>query len=141
MDLPEEIRLGEVWVRFLQRGSAEEDTPSVFEFGVASGAKVPAPHRHDGYVETIYALEGVLSWEVGGEQVATRPGDVMKIPRGVAHGFRNEGAVDTKSLAIVTPGLLGPEYFREVAAVLAAGGPPDLAAIAAVMERHGLTPA
>jgi len=43
----------------------------------------------------------------------------------------------------VTPGLLGPEYFREIAAVLAgaAGGPPDLAAIGEVMRRHGLTPA
>ena len=51
--------------------------------------------------------------------------------------------VDAKALAIVTPGILGPDYFREVAAVLdaAAGGPPDLAAIAAVMRRHGLTPA
>ena len=43
----------------------------------------------------------------------------------------------------MTPGILGPDYFREVAAVFeaAAGGPPDLAAIAAVMSRHGLIPA
>ena len=46
-------------------------------------------------------------------------------------------------LAIVTPGVLGPDYFRDVAAVVdaAAGGPPDLAAIAGVMKRHGLSPA
>jgi hypothetical protein len=39
--------------------------------------------------------------------------------------------------------VLGPDYFREVAAVVeaGAGGPPDLAAIGAVMRRHGLTPA
>jgi hypothetical protein len=43
----------------------------------------------------------------------------------------------------VTPGLLGPEYFREVAAILdaAAGGPPDFLALGAVMRKHGLTPA
>jgi hypothetical protein len=43
----------------------------------------------------------------------------------------------------VTPGILGPEYFREVAAIVGAAmsGPPDLAAIAQVMRRHGLTPA
>ncbi len=42
----------------------------------------------------------------------------------------------------MTPGILGPDYFRELATILdaAAGGPPDLAAIAAVMRRHGLTP-
>jgi hypothetical protein len=39
--------------------------------------------------------------------------------------------------------VLGPDYFREVAAVFAdsGGGPPDLARIGEVMRRHGLTPA
>ena len=43
----------------------------------------------------------------------------------------------------MTPGVLGPDYFNEIAAVLnaAAGGPPDRAAIGEVMRRHGLTPA
>jgi hypothetical protein len=43
----------------------------------------------------------------------------------------------------VTPGILGPDYFREVAAILdaAAGGPPDFAALGEVMRRHGLTSA
>jgi hypothetical protein len=55
---------------------------------------------------------------------------------------RSRGDVDAIALAIVTPGILGPEYFRDLAAVVdaAAGGPPDLAAIATVMRRHGLTP-
>jgi hypothetical protein len=46
-------------------------------------------------------------------------------------------------LAVVTPGVLSPDYFRELAALVgaAASGPPDLTAIAAVMRRHGLTPA
>jgi hypothetical protein len=44
---------------------------------------------------------------------------------------------------VITPGILGPDDFREVADVLraAAGGPPDLPALPAVMRRHGLTPA
>ena len=33
----------------------------------------------------------------------------------------------------------GPDYFRDIAAVLdAAGGPPDFAALTEVMRRHGL---
>jgi hypothetical protein len=66
---------------------------------------------------------------------------VLCIPRGVVHHFVNEGAVTAKVLAVVSPGLLGPDYFRELAAVVdeAAGGPPDPAAIGAVMRRHGLT--
>ena len=42
----------------------------------------------------------------------------------------------------MTPGVLGPDYFREAAAILdaAGGGPPDFGEIATVMRRHGLTP-
>jgi hypothetical protein len=68
---------------------------------------------------------------------------VLHIPRGAVHHFENTGEADARGLGIVTPGILGPDFFREVAAILeaAAGGPPDVAAIGAVMLRHGLTPA
>jgi hypothetical protein len=42
---------------------------------------------------------------------------------------------------VITPGVLGPEYFREIAEVLNAGGPPNVARIMEVMRRHGLRPA
>jgi hypothetical protein len=68
---------------------------------------------------------------------------VVCIPRGAVHRFDNTGDVEAKALAIVTPGILGSDYFREVAAVVdaAGGGPPDLAALGDVLRRHGLTPA
>jgi quercetin dioxygenase-like cupin family protein len=115
---------------------------AVFEFDVPAGGKVPAPHSHDGYEETIYGLNGTLVWTVEGQVHEVAPGEVLCIPRGAVHQFDNLGDLDARALAIVTPGILGPDYFREVAAVLdaAAGGPPDPAAIAAVMRRHGLTP-
>ena len=58
------------------------------------------------------------------------------------HRFENDGDADATSLAVVTPGILGPGYFRELGALLsaAAGGPPDRDAFAAIMRRHGLTP-
>ena len=78
-----------------------------------------------------------------GRQSDVGPGEVLCIPRGVVHRFDNGHSVDAKMLAIVSPGILGPDYFREIAVVVkaAAGGPPDAAALAAVMRRHGLTPA
>ena len=115
----------------------------MFEFDVAAGAKVPIAHSHDGYEETIYGLEGVLTWTVDGRLSDVGPGEVLCIPRGAVHRFDNGHGVDAKMLAIVSPGLLGPGYFREIAALVkaAAGGPPDAVALAAVMRRHGLTPA
>jgi len=139
----EEIRIGGIDVRFLLEGEQTNGALAMFEFGVASGTKVPAPHSHDAFDETIYGLEGVLTWTVGGEMHQVGPGEVLTIPRGVVHGFNNTGESDARALALVTPGLLGPAYFREAAEIVerAAGGPPDLAALAAVMRGHGLTPA
>ena len=138
----EEIRIGGIRVRFLLEGEQTGGTLAMFEFGVAAGANVPAPHSHDAYAETIYGLEGVLTWTVDGDARDVGPGDVLTIPRGAVHSFDNTGDADARALGVVTPGILGAAYFREAAEVVerAAGGPPDLAALAEVMRRHGLTP-
>jgi quercetin dioxygenase-like cupin family protein len=139
----EEIRIGPLAIRFLLEGETSGGSVAVFEFDVPAGAKVPIAHSHDGYDETLYGLEGTLTWTLEGRQTDVGPGEVLCIPRGAVHRFDNPHDVDAKVLAIVSPGILGPDYFREVAAVVeaAAGGPPDPAAMAAVMRRHGLTPA
>ena len=140
----EEIRIGPLAIRFLLEGEESGGSVAVFEFDVPAGVRLPgSAHSHDGYEETIYGLEGVLSWTLDGRQTDVGPGEVLCIPRGVVHRFDNDHDVDAKMLAIVSPGVLGPDYFREVAAVVeaATGGPPDPAALADVMRRHGLTPA
>jgi quercetin dioxygenase-like cupin family protein len=137
----EEIKIGEIAIRFLVEGDESAGSVSVFEFDVPVGASVAAAHSHDGFEETIYGLDGVLTWTLEGTPTDVGPGEALCIPRGALHHFDNRGEVDARALAIVTPGILGPDYFREVATILdaAAGGPPDLAAIGAVMKRHGLT--
>ncbi len=137
----EEIEVGELTIRFLVEGEKSGGSVAVFEFDVPAGAKVAAGHSHDGYDETIYGLEGVLTWTVEDVPIEVGPGETLFIPRGAVHKFDNTDDVDARSLAVVTPGILGPDYFREVAAILdaSAGGPPDFAALGEVMRRHGLT--
>jgi quercetin dioxygenase-like cupin family protein len=139
----DEIRIGQIAIRFLLEGEGSRGSVAVFEFDVPAGAKVPAAHSHDGYEETIYGLEGVVTFTLDGQQADIGPGDVLCIPRGAVHRFDNDHGADATMLAIVTPGILRADYFREMAAVVeaAAGGPPDPGAIADVMRRHGLTPA
>jgi quercetin dioxygenase-like cupin family protein len=139
----EEIRIGGLEIRFRLEGEESGGSVAVFEFDVPAGARVPAAHSHDAFDETIYGLEGVLGWTLDGTKTDVGAGDVLCIPRGVVLRFDNDREVGAKMLAIVSPGNLGPEYFREIADVLeaATGGPPDPAAIAEVMRRHGLTPA
>jgi uncharacterized cupin superfamily protein len=113
-----------------------------FECYVPAKSRIPAPHSHDGFEETIYGVEGTTTWTIDGDTVEVGPGQAVCMRRGQIHGFQNHGDVDATFLAIATPASFGPAYFREIGEVLAAtaGGPPDLAAIGEVMRRHGLTP-
>ena len=137
----EAITVGDLTIRFLVDAHESGGSVAVFEFDVPAGSRVPVAHSHDAYEETLYGLAGVLTWTVDGTEIEVGPGQTLCIPRGAVHHFDNSGTVDATALAIVTPGVLGPDYFREAADVIAAAdGPPDVAAIAAVMRRHGLTP-
>jgi quercetin dioxygenase-like cupin family protein len=140
----ETIRLGPLGVRFLITGEQSNGSVAVFELTVPSAQRLAAPaHSHDRYEETIYGLEGVMTWTVDGRPIDVGPGQALCIPRGAVHRFDNNGAVDAKAVCAITPAAIGPQYFREILEVMkaAAGGPPDRAKLAEVMRRHGLTPA
>jgi quercetin dioxygenase-like cupin family protein len=139
----ETIQVGALSVRFLVEAADSNGSVSVFECFVPAESKMPAPHSHDAFEETIYGLEGVTVWQVDGQTLEIRPGEAVCIPRGAVHGFDNPGAGDAKFLAVASPGVMTPDYFREIHEVLASnpGGPPDIEKMAEVMRRHGLTPA
>ena len=140
----ETIHLGPLAVRFLITGADTGGSIGLFELTVPAAQRLAAPaHSHDHYEETIYGVEGVLTWTVDGQPIDVRPGQALCIPRGAIHRFDNHGIQDVKALCLITPAAIGPQYFREAAEVIdaAAGGPPDRAKIAEIMRRHGLTPA
>ena len=115
----EEIRIGQMAIRFLLEGEESGGSVAVFEFEVPAAGRVPAAHSHDAFDETIYGLEGALSWTIAGTRTeVVGPGEVLFIPRGVVHRFDNDHGVDAKMLAVVSPGILGPGYFRDMASVL-----------------------
>ena len=138
----ETITLGPLTIRFLLTGADTNGAVSIFEVSVPAGRKLAAPaHRNDAYEETLYGLEGVLTWTIDGRRVDVGPGAAVCIPRGAVHRFDNFGTVDAKQLSIVTPAIMGAAYFREAREVLeaAGGGPPDVAKMIAVFRRHGMT--
>ncbi len=137
------IRVGDVTIDFLVDADDSAGSVTVFECGVPAQAKVPVPHSHDGFEETIYGLAGELTFTIDGHDHVIGAGASVCIRRGQVHGFDNRGNADAKFLAIATPGVFGPAYFHEIGEVLAAaaGGLPDRVALADVMRRHGLTPA
>ena len=133
------IKVGLLEINYLVDG-AEKGGLGVFELTVPAGANVPPPHSHTDNEECVYVLSGVLRYSVDSEIRDLGPGEWMSTPRGAVHQFSNPGTEAARALVMMTPDI-GAQYFRDVAAVAAAGGPPDRAKLMQVMTRYGLVPA
>ncbi|MDB5591268.1 cupin domain-containing protein [Enterovirga sp.] len=138
--MAEVIRIGGLELRFLRSKDDTGGSLDLFEMTVAPTGRMPVPHHHRDWDETVYGLSGRLVFRLGAEEHVIAPGDHLFIPRGVVHGFENRSGAPATCLNVLTPGVLGPAYFRELAALVASGS-PEPAAMREVMLRHGLVPA
>ncbi|MDB5416347.1 MAG: cupin [Rubritepida sp.] len=135
----ETIRLGGLELRFLHTKESTGGGLDAFEMIVQPNARMPVPHYHESWDELVYGLSGVTEFRVDGRDIELAAGQSVFIKRGIVHGFRNATQEPASCLCVLTPGVLGPNYFRELAAVVAAGT-PDPAQMAEVMKRYGLIP-
>ncbi|VTU32230.1 hypothetical protein SRS16CHR_05043 [Variovorax sp. SRS16] len=133
------IRAGQLSIRYLVDGS-QTDSVGMFELTVPPGSNVPPPHSHTRNDECIYVLEGTLRYSVDDQTRDLAAGETMSSPKGSVHQFSNPFAAPARALVVQSPDI-GAQYFRDVAGVVNAGGPPDKAALVAVMTRYGLVPA
>jgi len=136
----ETIKVGQVTIDFLLEAADTNGSAAMFEFTVPAGGKVPVPHYHEHFDETIYGLAGVMTFTVDGKPIDIAPGETCFIPRGAIHGFNNLGQKEARALAVITPALLGPNFFKEIGEIINAGGPPDVEKLKLVMAKHGLIP-
>jgi quercetin dioxygenase-like cupin family protein len=133
-----EIKVGRLGINYIVDGSRSEGL-GMFELTVPPGSNVPPPHSHSKNDECVYVLAGKLRYSVGAETRDLTAGQTMSTPRGAVHAFSNPFAETARALIVMYPDV-GAQYFKDVAAVINAGGPPDRAALLAVMSRYGLVP-
>ena len=88
------IRIGDLGVRFLVEDADSNGSASVFECYVPADSRMPVPHSHDGFEETIYGLEGTTTWTIDSETIDIGPGEAVCVRRGQIHGFQNDDDVD-----------------------------------------------
>lgn len=133
------IKVGQLGINYIVDG-ASTSSLGMFELTVPPGSNVPPPHSHSNNEECVYVLEGTLRYTVGSETRDLSVGQSMSTPKGVVHAFANPFTTTARALIVNSPDI-GAQYFRDVAAVVNAGGPPDKTALVAVMSRYGLVPA
>lgn len=139
MTLIEPIEVGPLAIRYLIDGTAGGGM-GVFEMTVPPASNVPPPHSHSNNDECVYVLTGKLRYSVDDVTRDLSPGEWMFSPKGAVHQFSNPHMDPVRALVIMTPDV-GAQYFRDVAAVVNAGGPPDRALLLEVMASYGLVPA
>jgi quercetin dioxygenase-like cupin family protein len=133
-----EVRIGSLRLNFLIDDAENDGRLTMFDMTVPEQAKVPATHYHRDFDEAWYGLGGVLTLTLDGVAHKLKSGDALYVPRGAVHRFDNFDAGDARALVTLTPGIAGRRYFGEIAAVVNAGGPPDMAKVKAVMDKYGL---
>jgi quercetin dioxygenase-like cupin family protein len=131
-----EIKVGQLGINYIVDGSRTASI-GMFELSVPAGSNIPPPHSHSSNEECLYVLAGTLRYTVGTETRDLTPGQSMSTPKGEVHGFSNPFTETARALVVQSPDI-GAQYFKDVAVVVNAGGPPDRAALVSVMSRYGL---
>ena len=133
------IDTGGLKMKFLRSKDDTGGSLDMFEVTVPPEGRMPIAHYHKTWDETVYGLTGTTTWHVDGKDIAVGPGETVFIRRGVVHSFGNRSGATATCLCVLTPGALGPAYFRDMAALLKAGA-PDPAKLKDTMLRYGLVP-
>jgi quercetin dioxygenase-like cupin family protein len=135
MDTADFPRLGN---RYLLRGDETGGRFALLEHTIPPRALAAPMHTHEREDEFSLVLQGHVGAQVGDEVIVAGPGELIRKPRGVPHAFWNAGDEEARLMEMISPA--GFEaYFAEMAPILNADGPPDVAALAAVQARYGLT--
>jgi quercetin dioxygenase-like cupin family protein len=134
------IRVGELSVTFLKTRHETGGAFELFELTIPAFARVPLPHLHRKYDETIFGVDGSMTWTLCDKPTEVRRGNTLFIPRGTPHSYANLTHTAARILCLQTPGLLGPEYYLEIAALYRTSPHPNLAGIGAIMSRYGVVP-
>jgi mannose-6-phosphate isomerase-like protein (cupin superfamily) len=108
-------------ITFLKTAAETEGELVEIEVTVEPDGAVAAAHVHPFQSERFEVLEGTLEFRRGRAKVVAGPGEVVTVPAGTAHSFRNAGETVARFRCEVRPALQF-ERFLETMFGLAADG-------------------
>jgi mannose-6-phosphate isomerase-like protein (cupin superfamily) len=110
---------------------------SICEFTLGPWDSGPVLHKHDGVDEGFYVVAGTLEAQVNDRRLQASAGAFVWVPRGAAHAFANGGPDPLHVVALAMPGGIEALFAEQAAYFASLDGPPDMALLGAMGERHG----
>ena len=138
----EELKfLGGIRLRILLPTAATNGTVAVFEDIVEPGIG-PGRHIHHGEDETFFVMEGQFAFEADGKRMEAGTGDVLFVPKGTVHAFKNTGTTQGRLRYMFTPAGPVEAMFRAFHAADAKGDltPEKMAEIAQDFDQSFVGP-
>jgi quercetin dioxygenase-like cupin family protein len=106
---------GVTWNILGQIYHPKQSTADCFSFVANSppGTFVP-PHIHPTQDEYILMLEGEWKLILDGQTLLARPGDLVRMPRGIMHGYFNESGAPARAFFWVSPARRLHDLFKAI---------------------------
>jgi mannose-6-phosphate isomerase-like protein (cupin superfamily) len=107
--------------RFVAPGSTTRGRYGLFEWNMQPHSGGSGAHFHRTFSESFYITSGIVRLYNGEKWVPAHAGEFLYVPEGGIHAFRNDDDGPASMLILFAPGPPREEYFRELAAIAAAG--------------------
>ncbi len=91
------------------------------ELELSPDGAVPGAHIHPEQEERFEVVEGTMAFRMGLKKVVAGPGDVVTVPAGKVHAFKNTGDDTAKVRVQVRPALAMEQLFETTVALAEAG--------------------
>ena len=105
---------------FLATGESTGGQFGLYRWEMAGEPSGPNPHFHRTISESFYVLSGTIRLYDGSRWIEGKPSDLVFVPEGGLHAFRNESGKPASMLILFAPGAPREEYFETTARL--AGG-------------------
>jgi quercetin dioxygenase-like cupin family protein len=109
--------------RFEFRRTAADTNGELLEFDLtlAPDGHVPGAHVHPEQEERFVVHSGQVRFRLGAKKIVAGPGDVVVVPAGKVHAFKNVGGEEAKVRVQVTPALDMERLFEATVALAEEG--------------------
>ena len=104
-------------ITFIQTSADTDGELLEIELELSADGAVPGAHIHPEQEERFEVIEGTMSFRMGLKKIVAGPGDVVTVPAGKVHAFKNAGDDTAKVRVQVRPALQMEQLFETTVAL------------------------